>query len=138
MSNLEIETTPQTPVAAEILETPPRNGDLNLNGSAKHSSPKTEDTPATSPNTVHLTGDLKLSLESKAPPVQNPYSMAQSMVDLPCAAYALELFLASHMLESEDYMNKSDPKKYHIIHALKVTILINVPGSGCTLQLDMV
>jgi hypothetical protein len=37
--------------------------------------------------------------------------MANSTSDIPCAAYALELFLASHMLESEDYLNKGDPKK---------------------------
>lgn len=65
-----------------------------------------------SPNTVDLVGDLKMSLDSKAPPLTTPYSMANSMCDLPGVAYALELFMASHMLESEEYINKSDPKKY--------------------------
>src|ERR1700676_4125979 len=74
----------------------------------KLSHAKTDDTPMTSPG---IPGDLKFSLEAKAPPVESPYSMANSTCDLPCAAYALELFLASHMLESEDYIHKGDPKK---------------------------
>jgi hypothetical protein len=69
------------------------------------------DTPATSPETAHPSDDISLSLGAKAPPVQSPYLMANATLDLPCAAYALELFLASHMLESEDYMHKGDPKK---------------------------
>ncbi|KAF7982688.1 hypothetical protein HWV62_27180 [Athelia sp. TMB] len=73
--------------------------------------------PSSSPDTVHLNGDLKMAQDSKVPSVQNPYNMANSMVDLPCAAYALELFLASHMLESEEYMNKGDPKKERLYFA---------------------
>jgi hypothetical protein len=41
---------------------------------------KTEDTPATSPETTHLTADLKLSLDPRAP-VQNPYSSTNLMCD---------------------------------------------------------
>lgn len=122
MSGIEIETVSRNP----IIQTSLQNGDEHLKTSVEPASDrsssttdaKTEDTPATSPDTVHLTGDLKLSLDAKAPPVQNPYNMAKSMSDLPCAAYALELFLASHMLESEDYMHKGDPKKFAPIVSL--------------------
>lgn len=69
---------------------------------------KTTTTPATLPE---IAGDMALSLRARAPPVKNPYSMANSMCDIPCAAYALDLFLASHMLEAEDYMHKGDPQK---------------------------
>ena len=40
-----------------------------------------------------------------------PYSAKRALGDLPGIAYALHLFLASHMLESEEYCNESDPKK---------------------------
>jgi hypothetical protein len=69
---------------------------------------KTTTAPATLPE---IAGDMALSLRAQAPPVKNPYSMANSMCDIPCVAYALDLFLASHMLESEDYMHKGDPQK---------------------------
>jgi hypothetical protein len=35
----------------------------------------------------------------------------QIVCNLPSVAYVLELFLASHMLESQDCMHKGDPKK---------------------------
>jgi hypothetical protein len=54
---------------------------------------------------------LALSLKTKAPPVGNPYSPANAICDISCVAYALELFLASHMLESEDYLHMGDSKK---------------------------
>jgi len=78
---------------------------------ASNTDVKLQDTPTTSPEPVHPAGDLELSLEVKVPPVENPYSPANSMSDLPCVAYALELFLASHMLESEDYLDIGDPQK---------------------------
>ena len=45
------------------------------------------------------------------PPVKHPYNHDDALEDLPCMHYALELFLNSHMLESEDYCHKSDQKK---------------------------
>lgn len=112
MGASDIETVPRD-VTAKLHVNGNGNGNLlpSSDTSDKSSDAKTEDTPATSPDTVHLSGDLKMSLDEKAPVVQQPYSMAHSMVDLPCAAYALELFLASHMLESEEYMHKGDPQK---------------------------
>ena len=61
------------------------NGNGNLPpDSEKSLDMKAEDTPVTSLETVHLAGDLKISLDTKAPVVEQPYSMAHSMVDLPC------------------------------------------------------
>ena len=108
MSASEIQT-----VSREATSKLHVNGNGNLPpDSEKSLDTKAEDTPVTSLETVHLAGDLKMSLDTKAPVVEQPYSMAHSMVDLPCVAYALELFLASHMLESEEYMNQGDPQKY--------------------------
>lgn len=48
----------------------------------------------------------------KEPPSPEvPYSAKKALGDLDGIAYALHLFLASHMFESEEYCNKSDPKK---------------------------
>lgn len=93
------------------LEVQTMSGGSNTAPNGKAVNVKLAVDPSSSPDAVHRNGDLKMSQDSMAPPVQHPYNMANSMVDLPCAAYALELFLASHMLESEEYMNQSDPKK---------------------------
>jgi hypothetical protein len=45
------------------------------------------------------------------PPINEPYEAADALEDLPGISYALELFVASHMLESEEYCHKSDPEK---------------------------
>jgi len=68
-----------------------------------------QDTPIIKP--ACPAGDLTPSLKTTVPPVENPYSSANAIGDIPCVAYALELFLASHMLESEDYLHIGDPKK---------------------------
>lgn len=109
MSLLEAETMSE---GSSTLPNGNGSAKLATNGSLSTLAADTKSSPSSSPDTVHLNGDLKMAKDSKAPLVQNPYNMANSMVDLPCAAYALELFLASHMLESEEYMNKSDPQKY--------------------------
>ena len=57
--------------------------------------------------TMHL-GDLKLSLKGRVPSVKNPYSIVNSMCDVPCAAYALELFLALQ-LQINMCTNNLDP-----------------------------
>ena len=74
---------------------------------------ESEATSAATAKNVHLAD--KNSLRADAPPVLNPYSMKNSMSDLPCAAYAIDLFLASHMLESEDYLHKGDPNKWRMV-----------------------
>lgn len=45
------------------------------------------------------------------PPVKYPYNPAEALDDLPGVSYALEQFLMSHMLESEEYCDKSDERK---------------------------
>ena len=42
---------------------------------------------------------------------KGPYTQDKALEDLPGIAYALHLFLASHMFESEEYCNKADPAK---------------------------
>lgn len=46
------------------------------------------------------------------PPVSVPYDPQQALDDLPGVTYALEMFLASQMVESEDYCHLSDQDKY--------------------------
>jgi hypothetical protein len=43
--------------------------------------------------------------------VKNPYDDNAALDDIPGVSYALEMFLASHMVESEEYCHKSDPQK---------------------------
>ena len=51
------------------------------------------------------------SIYSIPPSVKCPYNPVDALADIPGISYALDLFLASHMLESEDYCNKSDEHK---------------------------
>ena len=48
---------------------------------------------------------------STPPSVQYPYNPVDALDDIPGISHALDLFLASHMLESEDYCDKSDKNK---------------------------
>lgn len=52
------------------------------------------------------------SIFNSPPPIKYPYRPNEALGDIPGISYALELFLASHMVESEDYCNKSDVNKY--------------------------
>ena len=51
------------------------------------------------------------SIHSIPPSVKLPYNPVDALADIPGISYALDLFLASHMLESEDYCHKSDERK---------------------------
>ncbi|KII83697.1 hypothetical protein PLICRDRAFT_180049 [Plicaturopsis crispa FD-325 SS-3] len=62
------------------------------------------------------------------PPVERPYDAKNALVDLPCVAYALETFLASHMLEAEDYMNEKDPSKERLYFATGFGLIQCVKG----------
>jgi hypothetical protein len=69
------------------------------------------------------------------PPVKMPYEPTEALADLPGVTYALDLFLASKMHESEDYCDQSDPKK--CVSSLCGGVrrrLILVQGNGCTLR----
>ncbi|GJE96162.1 hypothetical protein PsYK624_123550 [Phanerochaete sordida] len=62
------------------------------------------------------------------PPPAVPYVAKKALSDLPGIAYALHLFLASHMLESEEYCNKSDPKKERLYFATGYGLIQCVKG----------
>lgn len=50
-------------------------------------------------------------IDATPPPISRPYASANALDDLAPVVYALELFLASHMVESEQYCEKSDPQR---------------------------
>ncbi|KAJ7200925.1 hypothetical protein B0H12DRAFT_1163997 [Mycena haematopus] len=62
------------------------------------------------------------------PPVKVPYKAADALADLPGVSYALDLFLASKMHESEDYMNQSDKKKERLYFATGYGLIQCVKG----------
>lgn len=49
---------------------------------------------------------------TEPPAPEGGYTQEQALNDLPGVAYALHLFLASHMVEAEEYCRKCDPKQY--------------------------
>ncbi|KAF9030884.1 hypothetical protein BDZ89DRAFT_949301 [Hymenopellis radicata] len=53
----------------------------------------------------------KSIIDQTPPPISQPYARANALDDLPPVVYALELFLASHMVESERYCEASDPER---------------------------
>lgn len=105
---------------------------------------------AISPSASTATTDLtslpseasKLSLDTVKrsslgvpPAVTCPYSPSSALDDIPGIAYALDLFLKSRMVESEEYCNTSDPKKC-AIHFFQMSLLIAenwraVVGNAC-------
>jgi hypothetical protein len=82
---------------------------LNVEGLSLTPSPTSSLTPAT---TTVTTETSFTSIHSFPPSVKAPYAAKDALGDIPGVSYALELFLASKMVESEDYCNESDPKKY--------------------------
>ena len=49
---------------------------------------------------------------TEPPPVSSwPYSHSAALDDIPGIAYALDTFLKSQMVESEEYCHRNDPKK---------------------------
>ncbi|THU87099.1 hypothetical protein K435DRAFT_782606 [Dendrothele bispora CBS 962.96] len=101
---------------------------------AKHSS-----------NGVPITPDAlqdSASVESKAsqerasyqphyaspPPVKVPYDPNEALDDIPGVSYALELFLASKMVESENYCNQNDEKKERLYFATGYGLIQCVKG----------
>jgi hypothetical protein len=78
----------------------------------------TEDTPLTSPASFispidATTPSWKPNYDLRSPPdIIRPYKAEEALEDIPGVSYALEVFLSSHMLESEDYCHKMDEIKY--------------------------
>ena len=50
------------------------------------------------------------------PSIEYPYNPREALDDIPGIRHALDLFVASHMLESEEYCNKSVEKKVTFYH----------------------
>lgn len=99
--------------------TPSTGTTTTMAGSTGTSSPATS---VTSDNDTAMKPDdvqgypSYQSIYTSPPPVAYPYEPTEALGDLPGVSYALEMFLASHMVESEDYCNKSDIKKF-VIHS---------------------
>ncbi|THH15435.1 hypothetical protein EW146_g5037 [Bondarzewia mesenterica] len=56
--------------------------------------------------------------EAKLPPATRwPYTHTKALDDIPGVAYALDLFLKSKMVESEDFCHANDPKKERLYFA---------------------
>lgn len=102
-------------------------------------------TPST--DLTSLPSDMsKLSLEppvaaKKPPPLEEgpastwPYSHTIALDDIPGIAYALDTFLKSLMVESEEYCHRVDPRKCVAIYHLPFApALRQVPGNVCTLR----
>jgi hypothetical protein len=105
---------------------------------------------AGSPNTdlTSLPSDVsKLSLGSpiangvkNKPPLEDgptvtwPYSHGVALDDIPGIAYALDTFLKSLMVESEEYCHRTDPQKYVAVYPPFALTLRHVIGNVCTLR----
>jgi len=59
---------------------------------------------------------------------KDPYAKSKALEDVKGIAYALHVFLASHMLESEEYCNKSDPQKERLYFATGFGLIQCVKG----------
>ncbi|KAL0575364.1 hypothetical protein V5O48_006615 [Marasmius crinis-equi] len=68
------------------------------------------------------------SIYTSPPPVKQPYKPSECLEDIPGMAYALELFLASHMVESEEYCSKNDPKMERVYFATGYGLIQCVKG----------
>ncbi|EMD32712.1 hypothetical protein CERSUDRAFT_161188 [Gelatoporia subvermispora B] len=67
--------------------------------------------------------------QEEAPPLpRGPYKPERALEDIPGISYALHLFLASHMVESEEYCHKSDPKKERLYFATGYGLIQCVKG----------
>lgn len=121
-------TTPQTPPDLGGRTTPPSppspfTDATSYSALALSSASAFAASAAGTPHTdlTSLPSDvskLSLGLAAKKPPsppppaaVSWPYSHGAALDDIPGIAYALETFLKSQMVESEEYCHRNDPKK---------------------------
>ncbi|KAH7911470.1 hypothetical protein BJ138DRAFT_1172533 [Hygrophoropsis aurantiaca] len=63
-----------------------------------------------------------------APTVKQPYNSAEALGDIPGISWALDEFLHSRMVESEDYCNKVDPQKQRLYFATGFGLIQCVKG----------
>ena len=92
---------------------------LDFNPATPLSIDSTQADASSSPKYISPTmssGDKKVeswsSIYTTPPSIKYPYEPTEALGDIVGVSHALELFLASHMLESEEYCHKSDVKKW--------------------------
>jgi len=62
-------------------------------------------------------GPAKKPQLAEPPEITWPYTHSNALDDIPGIAYALDLFLKSLMVESEEYCHRSDPKQERLYFA---------------------
>lgn len=57
--------------------------------------------------------------DTSRPPLtmDGPYTQDRALEDFPGVKYALDLFLAGHMVESEEFCHESDPQKCVLLYS---------------------
>lgn len=68
------------------------------------------------------------SIYTEPPLVKQPYDPTNALLDLPALSYALDLFLQSHMLESEEFCHKSDEQKERLYFSTGYGLIQCVKG----------
>ena len=137
-SDVTVTPTP-APAPVPALQTPPHLNGVGVGGQTTPPSPLTDTSSsalafsasAVSAGTPYtdltsLPSDVsKLSLglglvakkpspplfTTEPPPAKWPYSHGAALDDIPGIAYALDTFLKSQMVESEEYCHRNDPRK---------------------------
>jgi hypothetical protein len=97
--------------------------------SASASTPTTDLTSLPSEASKPSLETVKRSLLGEPPTVTWPYSQASALDDIPGIAYALDLFLKSLMVESEEHCHTSDPKKCVLLIHLHLSLLFAETGA---------
>lgn len=100
------QTTPPSPLT-DASSAP------TLFASASASTPNTDLTSLPSDVSKLSLGPAakKAALLEEGPGVTWPYSQDVALNDIPGIAFALDTFLKSHMVESEEYCHRKDPRK---------------------------
>jgi len=68
------------------------------------------------------------TIYASPPLIKYPYNPRDALSDIPGISSALELFLASQMIESEDYCDRSDEKKERMYFATGYGLIQCVKG----------
>ncbi|KAG7096514.1 hypothetical protein E1B28_003943 [Marasmius oreades] len=68
------------------------------------------------------------SIYTSPPPIKQSYKPSESLDDIPGLAYALDLFLASHMVEAEQYCVEKDEKMERMYFATGFGLIQCVKG----------
>ncbi|EIW75037.1 hypothetical protein CONPUDRAFT_147567 [Coniophora puteana RWD-64-598 SS2] len=91
-----------------------------------HQTSTTMDT--SNPELGTVMQDKSLSSMPDPPPVKEPYKVSEALDDISCVTWALDEFLHSRMVESEEYCHKSDPSKQRMYFATGYGLIQFVKG----------